>query len=341
MAATDELSVGRGRAEQIAARAIARVEARRPRRARLVAAIVSSAAFAVVSVTGVGAIADQAVPGDSLYPVDRAYESISRAIGRDVDRTQETLEEALVLAQRGDKLRAVNHVNVELGQQTPVVEAIADDVVTETTPVATSAPVPVDDPGEPSAPVAAVEPPPATVPEAVSAGESETTEAPAEEVELDEPANDPFVLALQNAIRASQAAATSEDAQTALAANEAVQSVVKLAAGELDVSEELQQAAPGAVTVVTTTTTSVPEETAAADVEDVQGEDQVTSTTVEDPQSPSTTTTVPSEDSEEQPPGDGETAGDDSGGSQEGSGIAGESGDEGEEPPGPVILPIP
>ena len=321
MAATDELKVGRGRAEQIAARALARVEARPHRRARLVAAIVSGSAFAIVSVTGVGAIADQAVPGDSLYPVDRAYESISRVIGRDVDRTQERLEEALALVQRGDRVAAANHVNSELGQRIPVIEL--PDVSVESSSVATTAPVP-DAPA--IAPADPVEAAPTATPEPapVPADGASTVED-----DMDATESDPFLLALENALRATQAAAGTDDEMIAAEADEAIRSVVKLAAGatEEPLGTPSEQVAPGALVVPETTTTTEPER---GNSEAAPGNS--TSTT--------TTTSVP-DDSEEVPPGDGETAGDDSGGSQEGSGSAGEPGDTGTEPPGPIILPIP
>ena len=324
MAATDELTVGRGRAEQIAGRALARVEARPHRRARLVAAIVSGSAFAIVSVTGVGAIADQAVPGDSLYAVDRAYESISRVIGRDADRTQERIEEAIALVQRGDRVAAANHVNTELGRRIPVIE-LPDTGIAEN-PVETTLVNPDvgPDAGVATASIDAV---PTTTPDV---GSAPADEVPAVEAESDGDDGDPFLLALENALRATQAAAGTDDELIAAEADAAVRSVVKLAAGtsEEDSGAIAEQVAPGALSVAETTTTTTTR---------VRGNGQTapgnnTSTT--------TTTSVP-DDSEEVPPGDGETAGDDSGGSQEGSGSAGEPGDAGDESPGPVILPIP
>jgi hypothetical protein len=325
MAATDELSVGRGRAEQIASRALARVESRPRQRARLVAAIVSGSAFAIVSVTGVGAIADQAVPGDSLYPVDRAYESISRAIGRDVDRTQERLEEALALAQRGDRVAAANHVNAELGQRMIVVALPEQNV--DSDPTETTVPSPEVDAAPAAAASSAVEAAPTTLPEAVPTAEAAPeTGAP----DAEGPTGDPFLLALEHALRATQAAAGTDDELIVAEADEAVRSVIQLAAGqteELSETSQTAQVAPGPLSVQTTTTTTT---VARGNSGDAPGNS--TSTT--------TTTSVPN-DPVEEPPGDGETAGDDSGGSQEGSGSAGEPGDAGDQSPGPVILPIP
>ena len=244
LAATDELTVGRGRAEQIAARALARVEARPHRRARLAAAIVSGSAFAIVSVTGVGAIADQAVPGDSLYPVDRAYESIGRAIGRDTDRTQERLEEALALVQRGDRVAAANHVNAELSQRILVIdspdEATADEAASTAIAVDAGS---ADDQAVVAA--AAASTPDTTVVTAPPSAEAALVEDDAAEASVD-----PFVLALENALRATQAAVDTDDELVAAEADEALRSVVKLAAGAteeaLGTSPEVQ-AAPGVV----------------------------------------------------------------------------------------------
>lgn len=166
MAATDELSVGRGRAEQIASRAMARVSSRP--RLRSLAAAIAGTAFAVVSVTGLGAVADSAVPGDSLYPVDRAYEAVGRVIGRNADRTQETLQEAITLAQRGDRERAVVHVATELG-------SLVDSDASPDIPLgAPTADEDVDVPPQIEEPTA----PAVTTPAAEAAGAAEPAQVP-------------------------------------------------------------------------------------------------------------------------------------------------------------------
>jgi hypothetical protein len=322
MAATDELSVGRGRAEQIASRAMARVSSRP--RLRSLAAAIAGTAFAVVSVTGLGAVADSAVPGDSLYPVDRAYEAVGRVIGRNADRTQETLQEAITLAQRGDRERAVVHVATELG-------SLVDSDASPDIPLgAPTADEDVDVPPqieEPTAPVV-------TTPAAEAAGAAEPAQVPVDpattpvvEASVEE-TGDPFLLALENALRATQAAAGTNDELAVAEADEAVRSVVKLAADSTEASSGTQttQVAPGALAVPETTTTT----TTVARGNGAPGNNTTTTTT----------TSVPS-DSEEEPPGDGDTVGDDSGGSQEGSTGAGEPGETGDQSPGPIILPIP
>jgi len=330
MAATDELSVGRGRAEQIASRALARASTR-PRLRSFVAAIAGSA-FAIVSVTSLGAVADSAVPGDSLYPVDRAYEAVARVIGRDVDRTQETLQEAITLAQRGSRDRAAAHIASELSSL--IIPVDVDEEQTLEPPVAASPTTEVVQPVEEATlPTIATE-------AATAAGAAENVQAPVEiapapvEESAEEPVDtggDSFLLALENALRATQAAAGSDDVLVAAEADEAVRSVVKLASGATEEAPGTSagQVAPGALSVPenTTTTTTAPERGNSA-----SAPGNSTSTT--------TTTSVPS-DSEEMPPGDGETAGDDSGGGQEGSGDAGEPGETGNTSPGPIILPIP
>ena len=70
-----------------------------PLRTHRVAAVVVGSAFSLVLLSALAIAADSAVPGDFLYPVDRAVE----AIGLDRERLEERLEEAIVLADRGDR----------------------------------------------------------------------------------------------------------------------------------------------------------------------------------------------------------------------------------------------
>ena len=332
MAATDELSVGRGRAEHVAARALARAVSRP--RSRMLAAAIAGSAFAVVSVTGIGAIADQAVPGDSLYAIDRAYESVGRVIGRHPDRTQETLIEALTLARRGDRERANLHLITELG-------AFNDD-----NPYGLNLPEPGDATTDVAAPgttevtseVVTTQPATAAAAAAQAAEPvaSEATSTTAVAPVAAEPTDgDPLILALENALRASQLAVEAPDEQATLAATEAVKSVVKLAASETETTTGQQaQAAP---TLSSTTTTVAPSTTTTTKPKaDGNGAGTTTTTTVVS--NSSTTTTVPN-DSGTTTPGDGETAGGNSGGNQQGSGSSGGSGSVTTQPP--IILPIP
>jgi hypothetical protein len=286
--------------------------------------VIAGSAFAIVSVTGLGAVADSAVPGDSLYPVDRAYEAVGRAIGRNADRTQETLQEAITLAQRGDRDRAVVHVATELGRIIGDGEADFDTSIQVSDEAALAVEVGSD--AEPTKPVVTSE-------AATAAAAAESVEAPVEPTasiaELTEDGGDPFLLALENALRATQAAAGTGDEVAVAEADAAVKSVVKLASG---VAEEVSgtettQVAPGPLAVPTTTRTTT------TTVVRGNGNGVGNSTTT------TTTTSVPTDS--EQPPGDGQTAGDDSSGSPKGSTGAGEPGDAGDAPPGPIILPIP
>lgn len=331
MAATDELSVGRGRAEHVAARALARAVSRP--RSRMLAAAIAGSAFAVVSVTGIGAIADQAVPGDSLYAIDRAYESVGRVIGRHPDRTQETLIEALTLARRGDRERANLHLITELGAfnednpyglNLPEPGDATTDLATPATTEVTSEVVTT----QPATPAAAA----AQAAEPVASDTTSTTVAAA--VVAEQADGDPLILALERALRASQLAVETPDQEATLAAAEAVKSVVKLAASATETTTGQQaQAAP---TLSSTTTTVAPSTTTTKPKADGNGAGTTTTTTVVT--NSSTTTTVPN-DSGTTTPGDGETAGGNSGGSQQGSGSSGGSGSVTTQPP--IILPIP
>ena len=100
LASRFEASVSHGRAEQLAARAVVRAR-RVPRRHHRAAAAVVGSAFTIVVLSGLAVAAESAVPGDFLYPVDRAVE----ALGLDRNLLEERLEEAIVLADRGDRER--------------------------------------------------------------------------------------------------------------------------------------------------------------------------------------------------------------------------------------------
>jgi hypothetical protein len=110
MAADHEVGTSRGRAEQIAARAVARARADGPARRRSPVAVLVGVTLLFALVVGLGALADSAVPGQFLYSVDRAYESV----GFGGNGAEERLEEAIVLVDRGDADRAVVAVNEAL-----------------------------------------------------------------------------------------------------------------------------------------------------------------------------------------------------------------------------------
>lgn len=115
----------------------------------------------LVSMTGVGVAADRAIPGDVLYPLDRALE----AVGLTSPLVEERLLEAISLTERGEMVLAVETANealAELGRSgvtatlpvatTDAVELTADTVedlstttTEEETPEATTAPASDDD----------------------------------------------------------------------------------------------------------------------------------------------------------------------------------------------------
>ena len=125
-----EAEVGRTWAERLAASALLRTLPQyvRPHRRWLVAA--TAAATALVGVLGLGALADHAVPGQVLYPVDRAYESMASAVGVSADRSEERLVEALALIDRGRDAEAVELIDEALGhisRQFEVQAALVDE----------------------------------------------------------------------------------------------------------------------------------------------------------------------------------------------------------------------
>lgn len=77
------------------------------------AAIVATALMGISNVA-LATAADPAVPGDALYGVDRAYESIGSAVGFDSTHAAERASEVLVLQERGQSSEALQHVIASL-----------------------------------------------------------------------------------------------------------------------------------------------------------------------------------------------------------------------------------
>ena len=103
MAEEFESATDRSRAEQLSARSLARAHSSVGARRRAPRVAMLAASFAISALAAVGFVADSAVPGEFLYPVDRAFE----AVGLYGDGAEERLEEVIVLADRGDAGRAV------------------------------------------------------------------------------------------------------------------------------------------------------------------------------------------------------------------------------------------
>lgn len=79
---------------------------RLPLKQRVTAVGVVVATFLSANV-GLAAAAQNAAPGDALYGVDRAYERIAEFVGISNSRTEERLQEANDLAERGDATAAL------------------------------------------------------------------------------------------------------------------------------------------------------------------------------------------------------------------------------------------
>ena len=78
----------------------------------------------VVANVGLATAANSAVPGDILYPVDRAYERVGTVLGASV--TQERISEAAVLLHRGETLDAIGLLAEGAA---PIDENLSDDIL--------------------------------------------------------------------------------------------------------------------------------------------------------------------------------------------------------------------
>lgn len=107
MAADLETAVGPARADQLAARAVARAFSTPTRRRRSLVAALAGSSFALAGFTALGVFADGAAPGQILYPVDRVLESAADLVGATRDRSAERLEELIWVIDRGDHDAAV------------------------------------------------------------------------------------------------------------------------------------------------------------------------------------------------------------------------------------------
>ena len=127
-AADLEAQVPADRARSAARRALLNPTPARRRPRRAVAAIVATALMGISNVA-LATAADPAVPGDALYAVDRAYESIGSAVGFDGTHAAERASEVLVLQERGQSSEALQHVIAsltELLEADDPVEAVAE-----------------------------------------------------------------------------------------------------------------------------------------------------------------------------------------------------------------------
>lgn len=102
----ESIPPARSRAE--VERALAKVH--RPVRRRLPVVVVASAGLFLIGNMAMAAISDPAVPGDTLYPVDKAYEWLADKMGPGGDRTDERLDESVVLGSRNESPAALDLV---------------------------------------------------------------------------------------------------------------------------------------------------------------------------------------------------------------------------------------
>lgn len=98
---------------QRAVRSAMSPDVRRPR--KLVVALVTTGLLGVSNV-GLAATANPAVPGDTLYGVDRAYEQVADFAGLGGTRVAERLQESGVLVERGELGMALELVQETLGK---------------------------------------------------------------------------------------------------------------------------------------------------------------------------------------------------------------------------------
>jgi hypothetical protein len=130
LASRYEDEVSQSRAEQLAARSLARAVVVAPHRVlRRVAAAGAGITLSIGALFGIAALADSAVPGDFLYPIDRTFE----IVGFSNDVLEERLEEAIKLAERGDRERAIRAA-------TAVLEEVDRSGLVDRTATTTSAP---------------------------------------------------------------------------------------------------------------------------------------------------------------------------------------------------------
>ena len=96
------------------ARAVGRAISARPRRPRRLALVAVAAGITLIGNVAFAGTIDEAVPGDLLYPLDRAREWIADRWGGE-DHTSERLDEAEVLIERQD-FEAAMELALEIGE---------------------------------------------------------------------------------------------------------------------------------------------------------------------------------------------------------------------------------
>jgi hypothetical protein len=285
---------------------------------RRLAVAVSTGAFTLVSLTGVGVAADRAVPGDFLYPLDRALERI----GLTSDIVEERLLEAITLAERGDMVLAVQTANEALDELsrrgvTATLPAVTQELAAPTTESADE-PATTTTEGQVVADTTTL---PATT-DTQAPGDTQASDEPQEPadapettVEAAEPvdAGATLRLAAEQLLQSVRSAKTDPSTSGGVTAAALFLAETTAGASSNEVSSDSTTSTTSSTTTSTTTsstttTTTVPDESAPAN-----GNDENSGTT---------TTTVASD------PDDG-------------SGSDDPTGDGEDDSPGPIFLPTP
>lgn len=126
MASAMEDAISPARSEQMAARAIARAQKTSPATRRM-ASVLGGVSVAFLVVFTLGATSATSLPGDALYGVSRAYESVGDWVGV-VDPVEQRLQEVIALTDRGDvalATRAAEEALAYLEETTDIELAIA------------------------------------------------------------------------------------------------------------------------------------------------------------------------------------------------------------------------
>ena len=119
---------------QTTAQAINTAFMARRRKARRLGLVVTILGLMLVANVAFVGVADTAIPGDILYPVDRAHEWIADRLG-DVDHTSERIVEAQLLVERQDYGRALalaTEIGVDAGASAALLEELENVDLNET-----------------------------------------------------------------------------------------------------------------------------------------------------------------------------------------------------------------
>ena len=208
---------------------------------------VSTSAFLLVSMSGVGVAADRAVPGDLLYPLDRMLE----AVGLSSDLVEERLLEAITLTERGDMTLAIETANealVELSRTGvpatwPTTEPDSDVIAAETVIVETTSTT-GDTPEQSDTAAATV---------SDSSGASETAVAPADAVQTLRLAAEQLLASVRSA--KTESGSSEEVTSAAIFLAEATANVTSI---QMSVATSTTSSSTTSSTSTTTTTVAEP-----------------------------------------------------------------------------------